>query len=171
MRVAPGPGGGQAYGFKQLGNAVLTVRFLHVLVQPQRLADDLLHRHARVQGGEGILEDDLQLAAELIEPRARGVGDLFPLIKHAPFAGGQQAQQQAAKRGFSGTGLADNRQRFTRHHGKRHAIDCRHKPGRGKEFFRAWEQLAEVPCFKNGCGHAVSPRAMCCSSGTRKQAT
>ena len=140
-------------------------------MQPQRLSDDLLHRHARVERGEGILKDDLQLAPELIEARPRGMRDLCPLVKHAPFAGGQQAQQQTAKRGFSGTGLADDRQRFARHHSKRNAIDRRDKPCRSKEFFRAGEKLAEVTGFKNGRGHAISPRAMCCSSGTRKQAT
>lgn len=67
MRKAPGPGGRQANGFKQLGHAVLAIRFFHVLMQPQRLPDDLLHRHARVERGEGILKNNLQLAPELVQ--------------------------------------------------------------------------------------------------------
>ena len=59
VRITPGPGRGQADRPEQLGDAVLAIRFFHVLVQPKRLTNNLLYRHARVQRGEGILKDDL----------------------------------------------------------------------------------------------------------------
>ncbi len=39
-------------------------------VDAQRLGDGLEHRHPRVQGGEGVLEDDLQSAAQRPHPGA-----------------------------------------------------------------------------------------------------
>ncbi|MNY30863.1 hypothetical protein D3C86_1649960 [compost metagenome] len=62
-------------------------------MKPQRLTDDLFHRHARIERSKRVLEDDLQLAAKLVKARTGRMGDLFPLIKNAPFAGRQQAEQ------------------------------------------------------------------------------
>ncbi len=76
---------------EQLGDARLAL--LVVLPQPvhlQRLADDVVDRHLRVQRGVGVLEDDLQLAPHRPHLRDRQPGELAPLEPHR--AGGRLVQ-------------------------------------------------------------------------------
>ena len=61
MRVAPGMFRRQAHRVQQLGHPLGLPAKVQA-VQAQRLAQDLAHRHARVERRIGILEDDLHLA-------------------------------------------------------------------------------------------------------------
>ena len=59
----------QARVFHRLDDVFLhaLVVLLEEAVRQQTLADDVAHRHARVQAGIRILEDELQVAAELAD--------------------------------------------------------------------------------------------------------
>ena len=56
--------GAEADGAKKLLDALAAVLPRIEVVDPQRLGDDVAHRHARVQRGVRVLEDDLQAPAD-----------------------------------------------------------------------------------------------------------
>src|SRR4029079_6051566 len=67
----------QADRAQQLVDAALAFLSLVELVHPERLGDDLAHRHARVERRVGILENDLQLAADVAHPAAAEARDVL----------------------------------------------------------------------------------------------
>src|SRR5690606_40158476 len=53
--------GAEPHHFQELADPVVPLLpVLHQAVDLQGLADDVRHRHPRVEGGVGVLEDDLQ---------------------------------------------------------------------------------------------------------------
>ena len=52
------------------------------LVHAQRLGEDLADRHARIERGVGILEDDLHVPAQTAQLVLVEVGDLLALEAH-----------------------------------------------------------------------------------------
>src|SRR5438309_68852 len=63
--------GAQPHRPEQLGDALLAVPAPVEPVDPEGLADDVTHRHARVQRRVRVLEDDLHLAPDLAHLSAR----------------------------------------------------------------------------------------------------
>ena len=45
-------------------------------VHPQGLGDELAHRHARVEAGQGVLKHDLQVLARRLQRPALRLGDV-----------------------------------------------------------------------------------------------
>ena len=71
------------------------------------LADDLAHGHTGLQGGEGVLEDDLHLGAHVAHLLGVEVIDLLAVEQHLAaglFAG--QTKNGAAGGGLAAAGLA-----------------------------------------------------------------
>ncbi len=64
VRIAVDHFGQQAHRFHHLEHARLPLVLVQLRPQrAQRLGDDLAHRHARIERGQRVLEDDLQVAA------------------------------------------------------------------------------------------------------------
>ena len=60
--------GGEAHHVHQPGNLLIQLRTaLGLCVNPQRFPDDLPNGHPGVQGGERVLEDDLQILAQVVK--------------------------------------------------------------------------------------------------------
>ena len=76
-------------------------------VHDQRLADDILDAHARVERGEGVLEDRLRLSAVVRERRWRQRGDVGALEQDGARRRIVEAQDGAPDRRLAGAGFAD----------------------------------------------------------------
>ncbi len=87
VRVAPRLLGRQPHRPQQVGDAGLPLAAAHGRVQPDRLADDRLHAHARVERGERVLEDDLQVAADRRSSPGARVARSRPSYITAPAVG------------------------------------------------------------------------------------
>src|SRR5205823_3281561 len=59
----------EAHDLEQLLRAATTRAAVADVVDEQRLRDDVTDRHARIERGVGVLEDDLQLASYLAQAR------------------------------------------------------------------------------------------------------
>ena len=106
MRVAAGRLGAEADALEHVEHRPLAALAVDA-VDLEPLADELLHRHPRVEGADGVLEDDLHVAAlalELARAEARQV-DAFEL----DHAGGrlEKADQRPAERRLAAAGLPD----------------------------------------------------------------
>ena len=102
-------------------------------MQRQRLGQDLADRHARIERGIGVLEDDLGVAAERAQPV--GVEREQVAALEADTAGIRldQPQHQPADGGFAATGLADQRQRLAGLDLEADAVDRLDEGGRPPE--------------------------------------
>ena len=76
-------------------------------VDAQLIGDDAAHRHARVERGVGVLEDDLDPAAEGSDARRSGADELFAVKGYRARRGVQESQYHPACRGFAAPRLAD----------------------------------------------------------------
>ena len=88
----------------------------------QPLADDVADRHARAERAEGVLEDDLHVAAErphLLEARP---WMSLPRKTMRPFRRDQPHQREAERR-LAGAGFADDAERLALAHGDVDAVD------------------------------------------------
>ena len=92
-------------------------------VDDQPLLDELAHRHARVERGEGVLEDDLHPRAQVLHLLAAVVLDVLAEEDHA--AAGQLADphQRHAEGGLAGAGLADDAEGLAAPEVERQAVD------------------------------------------------
>ncbi|MNV69296.1 hypothetical protein D3C71_1622010 [compost metagenome] len=93
VREAAGVLGAQAHGLQQLGDALVARRRALVqAVRGQRLAQDGADAHLRVQAGVRVLEDDLQLAAQLAHALARKAADVVAPVQHLALGALDQTQ-------------------------------------------------------------------------------
>ena len=97
------------------------------MVEPDRLFQGLLNRHSRVQGGIGILEDHLHLAA--VGQRSLTFQIINPLAAIVDLSGARREQPHhgAGDGGFATTGLADHTQGFALLHIQVHTVDGVHR--------------------------------------------
>jgi hypothetical protein len=58
-----------------------------VTVNDQRFGDDVLHAEARVEGGEGVLKNDLQVAAQAAHFASTGGEQVAAVQAHAARCG------------------------------------------------------------------------------------
>ena len=78
----------------------------------QRLGDDFLHRHARIERGVRVLKDHLHAAAVSAKSFFAKPRDGRALEPHLACRGRVQADQRAAERRLATAGLAHQPQRF-----------------------------------------------------------
>ena len=79
-------------------------------VGPQRLGDDVEDRQARVQGGHGVLEDDLQVAAHLAALGPPQVGRVLAQDHDRALLGPLEGEDLHEGGGLAASGLADQGQ-------------------------------------------------------------
>ena len=113
----------QSDALEQRGHARGPVAAAGDAVHAQRLADDVARRHARIERGERVLEDDLHpppvgAQLDLAEPR-----DVLAVERDA--AGGRldQPQHGAAHRRLAAARFADQAERLARRDREAHAVD------------------------------------------------
>jgi hypothetical protein len=99
-------------------------------VHRQRLADDPLHGHARVERAERVLEDDLQVAAQAAHLRRRQRHHVGAVVDDLPGVGLDQAQDQPAGRRLAAARLADQAERLAAADGEVDAVDRAHHRAR-----------------------------------------
>ena len=92
------------------------------LMNRQRLANDGGHSHARVERGDWILENHLNAATQIAEPRTASAQPIL-----APKLDGtrirlDEAQEHSRERGLATSGFADDTQRFAARERECHAI-------------------------------------------------
>src|SRR3546814_248409 len=88
-----------------------------------RLGDDLAHRHARVERGERILEDDLHLLAPLPHRLRRQLAEVAAEPYHPPVAVRQQAENGTAEGRLAAAGFTDQPQGLARPEVEAHLVD------------------------------------------------
>ena len=98
----------------------------------QGLAHDLAHRHAGVEGGAGVLEDDLHLAP--VGQHVHGdpvlaVVDGRAVVDDPARCGVIQPDDGAPQRGLAAAGLADEAQGLAPVDGEGDGLDRLHVPG------------------------------------------
>ncbi|CUK21701.1 Uncharacterised protein [Achromobacter sp. 2789STDY5608615] len=81
-------------------------------VDQQRLHDGVADRHARVERGERILEDELDVPAQRLHGAAAQRADVLAVEFDRAAAALDQLQQRAAGGGLAAAGLAHQRQRL-----------------------------------------------------------
>lgn len=79
-----------------------------VRVDAEGLADDVSDRHTRIQRGVRILEDDLDVTAQLAHLRSPEVGGVTPLEGDRPGGRWLEGHQQPSQGGLSAAGLPDD---------------------------------------------------------------
>ena len=93
------------------------------------LFQDLAHGHAGVKRGIGVLEDDLDLAPQLLQTVAGDLGQVFPGEDDAAPGGRQQGHHQAAQGGLAAAGLPHQPQGLPGSQGKTHPVHrLEHRP-------------------------------------------
>ncbi len=97
--------------------------------RPQGLGHTLDERHARVEGGMGILEYALQLAPQGAKCACAEPVDALPAPAH--FAGGErhEAKYRAAERRLAAAGLADETEHLVFGDREVNILDCRYLAG------------------------------------------
>ena len=111
-------------GPQQLLDAQASVLAAVQAVDAQRLGDDLAHGHPRVQRGVGVLEDDLDLAADGTHLLAAVVRDVLA-VEDDPTRGRlEQLHDRAAERRLAATRLPDDSERLAP---KNREIDAVHR--------------------------------------------
>ena len=84
------------------------------LVGGERLGDAVADRHARIEAGERVLEDDLHRAPAAAQRLAVERGEVLAEPQHAARGRLDQAQDRAAERRLAAAALADHAQRLAR---------------------------------------------------------
>ena len=111
VRVAPGRLGAEADALEHLDHGLVAPLALEP-VDPQALADEVAHLHARVERADGVLEDDLHVPAHRLQLGAAETPHVDAV--ELDLAGGrlEQPQQRAAERRLAAAGLADEADRL-----------------------------------------------------------
>ena len=92
----------------------------------QRLADDVADRHPRIEGSEGVLEDDLELLALLTQVLAAESGEVDAIEEDLARCHGQEPGDQPAQCRLSAAGLAHQTQGLPRAYVEAHPVDRLH---------------------------------------------
>ncbi len=70
--------GTEPHQFEQLGNSVNFLRPFESLIERQRPPDDFDDLHARIERGEGVLEDHLNIPSDLAHLGCGQGQNIFP---------------------------------------------------------------------------------------------
>lgn len=106
--VAVEVGGGQAHDLEELGDAVAYRACAALPVDLERLGDDVAGASAGVQGGVGILEDQLEPGAYGAQPPGAEGGDVLAVELDAAAGDVGEPDEAAAEGGLAAAGLADD---------------------------------------------------------------
>jgi hypothetical protein len=82
------------------------------LVNRQRFGNDFTDTHARIQRGEGVLENHLHVAALQAQGFAGESKQIIALVQNGAVIGFDEAQQHARQGGFAATTFADDGEGF-----------------------------------------------------------
>src|SRR5690606_14788439 len=143
-------------------------------MQADGFGNDAANRHARIERGERVLEDDLHFAAKAAHLGGRERRDIIALIVDRPVAWLDQAQQQACERRLAASGLPHDRKCLAGPHRDGNVIDRIDRRRRLEETLLAAEALGKIAplddghALLHGLAHCGAPRF--CSSGAYQQA-
>jgi len=109
-------------------------------VHHQRLGEDVVHAHARIERGERVLEHHLHPPPHRPQRRPTEAGDVRALEPDNPARRLDQAERQPRRGALAAAAFADQRKGLTRGHAERHTIHSTHRrwcagerPGTGGE--------------------------------------
>ena len=120
--MAPGEGRGQAHLIEQLADPAVALGPRHLGVDPERLAHARADGRQGVEGGVGVLEDQLHPAAQRPQVRSLGLGDVVAPEQHPAGRRYQQTEQQAGDRRLARAALADQAEGLSFGHGQVYAV-------------------------------------------------
>ena len=89
----------------------------------QRLGDDVLHAEAGIERTEGILKNDLHVAAQAAHFVAAGGEQVVSFEVDAAGSGLDEAKDEASEGAFAGTGFSDQAESFAGFDGERDVVD------------------------------------------------
>src|SRR5215469_3158247 len=127
---------------QKLVHAFRAARWRHDMVQRKRLGENLPDGHARIEGGIGVLEDELRVAAQRPELTLLEGRDIATVETDASRCWFDQPQHQPAERRFTAAGFAYERECFADLERKAHFIHGGHDCGRTAENRAASDELA-----------------------------
>ncbi len=135
------------------------------LIDPHGFADDIRHPHSGIDGGVGVLEDDLHLPAQLLELLLGGLGNILPVIEDRPIRPLQQVEDHTPQGRFPAAGLAYHAQCFPLLQLKAHIVHrMKHSTGRGEILFQVFD-------LQNGSHYASPPSVFTVGAFARIQRT
>ena len=153
-------GGGlvHADGAEQFKDAVATGFAAYAFVDDERLGDDIFDPEAGIEGTEGILKNDLHVAAEAAEFGLAGDKQIVTPKVNAAGSGFDKAEDQAAESTFAGAGFADQAESFAGIDGEGDIVDgANFTLGvASEERFSEGVDLGEVADFDEGHGGMVA---------------
>ena len=138
VRVAAEMAAVEADQLEQLGDHLAAIGVVADAVDDQRLDQDVVDRHARIERAERVLEDELQLLAEARELLALDGHDVdlaAPVVEHHAAGalvgiGLDAAHQHLAERGLAAAGFAHEAQAFAAHDVEADVVDGADGAGR-----------------------------------------
>src|SRR5258706_4862338 len=110
--VAQGEGRIEAHALEEVGDHFLALAAAGNAMDLDGLTDDVADGHARVEAADGVLEDDLHVAAELAELFAFVAEEILPAIGDGAAGARDEAEDGAANGGFAAAGFTDKAERF-----------------------------------------------------------
>ena len=118
----------------------------------QGLGDDVFDAIAGVEGGEGVLEDDLHVAAEATHFAAAGGEQIAAVEAHAAGGGLDEAKDEASESALARTGFADQAESFSGVNVERNVVDGAHLAAgfAAEGRFGMRENLGQVADFDQG---------------------
>ena len=145
VRIALAMSGRKANDLEQLLCLLQTLALAHLGVNKQRLANNVLHLHARIERSVRILEHHLHLGAQRTNLLLGELRHVFALKENLSLVGLDEVVDQTAGSGLTTAGLAYERERLAGHDVKGHVVHRVHKlVGTTEEVFAHRELLAQV---------------------------
>ena len=116
----------------------------------QRLGDDVLHAETRIERGERILKNDLQIATQPAHFAAAGRQQIAAFEMYGAGSGLDQAKDEASQSALAGTGFPYETKRLTGVNVERNVIDRANLSARlaPKRRFAMREHLRQIADFK-----------------------
>ena len=123
VRKALHLGAAEAHPLEQLRDPFLPFGGAAEAVNPQQLAHDVARRHARIERGIRVLEDDLHLAAHRAHVGLAEIGHVAAVEADRALGRVDQPEHGAPDGGLAAAGLADQPERLAGADMEAHAID------------------------------------------------
>ena len=123
-----------------------------VPVNDERFGDDVLHAKARVERGERVLKDDLQVAPKAAHFAPVGCKQVATFEQNRAGSRLNQAQNQASERALAGAGFADQAQCLSAMNFERNVVDGANFTARfsAQSGVGVGENFREVADFQQG---------------------
>ncbi len=123
-------------------------------VDAHRLDQCLADPAARIERGIGVLEDDLQLAAQRAHPCLAGGDDVLALEDYLAGIGLDEAEDGASSGRLAAAGLADKAEGLAVAHGEGDAVEGTHgDDARPRKAARHGEEFAQAGDGQDGISH------------------